>query len=114
MGTDQATADAVYLLGRIERLGGDEVSERDMFTAASRGRFKTTEDLRPALERLVDHGYLVPLPKPKPTGGRPNPRATRWSQKPRKQQKVHHDRLLFACFAASATAGQESTNAGDD
>ena len=47
------------------------MSERDLFTAASRGRFKTTEDLRPVLHRLVDHGYLIPLPKPKPTGGRP-------------------------------------------
>jgi replicative DNA helicase len=71
MGTDQGTADAVYLLERIRHLGQDEVSERDLFTAASRGRFKTTEDLRPALHRLVDHGYLVRLPKPNPTGGRP-------------------------------------------
>ena len=36
------------------------------------GRFKTAEDLRPALHRLVDHGYLSPLPKPRPVGaGRP-------------------------------------------
>lgn len=71
MGTDQATADAVYLLGRIERLGRDEVSARDVFNAVSRSRFGTMSDLRPALERLVDHGYLVPLPKPEATGGRP-------------------------------------------
>ena len=30
MGTDQATADAVYLLERIRHLGQDEVSERDL------------------------------------------------------------------------------------
>jgi len=57
------------------RTGARKVSERDVFTAASRGRFKTTEDLRPALHRLVDHGYLMPLPEPRPVGaGRPAPR----------------------------------------
>jgi replicative DNA helicase len=72
MGTDQVTVDAIFLLERIHHLGQDEVSERDLFTAASRGRFRTTEDLRSVLRRLVDHGYLIPLPKPKPLGaGRP-------------------------------------------
>jgi replicative DNA helicase len=71
MGADQVTADAVYLLERIENLGRGEVSERELFTAASRSRFRKKDDLLPALERLVDHGYLLPLPKPEPTGGRP-------------------------------------------
>ena len=78
MGADQGIADAVYLLGRIERLAQNapegepfEVSERDLFTAVSRGRFRTKDDLLPALKRLVDHGYLIPLPGPQPTGGRP-------------------------------------------
>src|SRR5262249_57633400 len=70
MGTDRATADAVYLLRRIVGLGADEVSERDMQSVV-RSRFKTKADLLPALGRLVDHGYLLPLPAGKPTGGRP-------------------------------------------
>jgi replicative DNA helicase len=78
MGADQGTADAVYLLERIQRLRQNvlegepfEVSERELFTAASRGRFRTKDDLLPVLKRLVDHGYLIPLPAPKPTCGRP-------------------------------------------
>jgi hypothetical protein len=70
MGTDPGTADAVYLLRRIENLGVDDVSERDMHVAA-RSRFPTKDHLKPVLQRLIDHGYLLPLPSPKPTGGRP-------------------------------------------
>lgn len=71
MGTDHVTADAIYLLERIGRLGEDEVSERDLHAASSRARFRTKADLMPALDRLVDHGYLAPMPDAKPTGGRP-------------------------------------------
>lgn len=75
MGTDRVTADAIYLLDRITRLGQDEVSERDMQRAAK--RFQIRADLLPAVERLVEHGYLFPQPAPKPTGGRPpSPRYT--------------------------------------
>jgi replicative DNA helicase len=70
MGTDQVTADAVYLLGRIKRLGVDEVSERDMIHTAK--RIRTKAELKPALDLLVDHGYLIPVPQPRQTGrGRP-------------------------------------------
>lgn len=69
MGTDKVTADAIYLLERIKRLGQKELSERDMHVAAQ-SRFKTKDALTPAVGRLVDHGYLEPLP-PMPTGGRP-------------------------------------------
>ena len=71
MGADKVTADAVYLLERVCHLGQDELSERDLHVA-SRPRFKTKADLKPALDRLVDHGYLSPLPIPKQEGvGRP-------------------------------------------
>jgi replicative DNA helicase len=69
MGTDQGTADAIYLLERIRYLGQDEVSERDLYRAAK--RLKTKQDLRPPLDRLIDQGYLVRLPTPESTGGRP-------------------------------------------
>jgi replicative DNA helicase len=71
MRTDPITGDAVYLLDRIKHLGRDEVSERDLHMASSRARFHTKADLMPAIQRLIDHGYLVPMPPPKPTGGRP-------------------------------------------
>jgi replicative DNA helicase len=70
MGTDRATADAVYLLERIGRLRQDEVSERDLHVAC-KSRFKKKADLLPALDRLVEHGYLFPLAAAEPTGGRP-------------------------------------------
>jgi hypothetical protein len=75
MGIDQGTADAVYLLERIRHLGQNEVSERDMHRAAK--KLKGKQDLTIAAHRLVDHGYLIPLPVPQPTGGRPrSPRYT--------------------------------------
>jgi hypothetical protein len=71
MATDRSTADAIYLLHRVGRFDHDELSVREMFTACSRSRFRTVTDLLPAIDRLVDHGYLFPMPAPKPTGGRP-------------------------------------------
>jgi len=75
MGTDPDTADAVYLLGRVEYLcQRDEVSEvsaRELFTASSRPRFPEMAAMMPALKRLIEHGYLIAMPAAKPTGGRP-------------------------------------------
>jgi hypothetical protein len=71
MSTDQGTADAIYLLGRIVGLRAVEASERDIFNAA-RSRFKTKTELQPALERLADHGFIALIPGERPTGrGRP-------------------------------------------
>jgi len=77
MGTDQGTVDAIYLLERLRRLDEKEVSERDLHVA-TRPRFKTKADLMPALDRLVEHGYLIPIEVPATTsGGRPpSPRYT--------------------------------------
>jgi replicative DNA helicase len=69
MATDETAAGAIYPLERIRYLDQDEVSERDLYRAAK--RFKTKQALRPPLQRLIDHGYLVRLPTPEPTGGRP-------------------------------------------
>lgn len=56
MGTDAATTEAIYLLDRIHATGQGEVSERDMLRAAR--RFRSMSDMRPAVQRLVEHGYL--------------------------------------------------------
>jgi hypothetical protein len=71
MAADPDTADAIYLLDVAVRLGQDEVSERDLFTAASRPRFPTKAAMAPALNRLIEHGYLIPQQSAKPTRGRP-------------------------------------------
>jgi hypothetical protein len=77
MGADPVTSDAIYLLGRIERLfadSSDEVSERDLFAASSRSRFKTMARLRQAIDRLIEHRYLAKVSAGKqsdPSGGRP-------------------------------------------
>lgn len=72
MGTDHITADAVYLLKRIEKLcgNGDELSERDMHVA-TQSRFRKKDALMAAVERLVEHGYLVAQQTNRATGGRP-------------------------------------------
>jgi hypothetical protein len=77
MGADYVTADAVYLLDRIRQLDVDEVSERDLHVASSRARFATKADLMPALERLVDHGYLAAIPTTK-SGERGRPPSPRY------------------------------------
>jgi replicative DNA helicase len=69
IGAGPDIADAMYLLERVARLGADEVSERELLVASSRSRFPTKADMAPALKRLVNHGYLIPLVTPKPTGG---------------------------------------------
>ena len=71
MGSDVGTSDAEYLLGRILRLDENEISVREMFSASSRSRFKAMADLLPAIDRLVDHGFLRPAAATEPTGGRP-------------------------------------------
>ena len=49
----------------------DEVSERDIHMA-TRSRSRTVTDMRPALTRVVDHGWLIALPTEAPTDkGRP-------------------------------------------
>ena len=72
MGTDYITADAVYLLRRIQKICGDgeELSERDMHVA-TQSRFRKKDTLMAAVERLVEHGYLIPQQINRPTGGRP-------------------------------------------
>lgn len=69
MGADPVTADAVYLLDRVQKLDMGVVSERDMLRAAK--RFRSKAELMAALHRLVDNGWLIRQPEAEPTGGRP-------------------------------------------
>jgi hypothetical protein len=70
MGTDLATEDARYLLERIKLRGVNELSERDMHIA-TKSRFRKKEALMVAVDRLIQHGYLIPEQQDRTTGGRP-------------------------------------------
>ena len=77
MGADPVTSDAAYLLDRIHALDAKEVSERDLHVAAQ-SRFRVKDALIPALNRLVDHGYLIPL-SAAPSGDRGRPASPRYA-----------------------------------
>jgi replicative DNA helicase len=81
MRVDQTTSDAEYLLGLIRRSNQLEVSTRDLFTAAYRGRFRRVAELDPAIAVLVDHGWLVPEGR-QATTGRGRPPSPRWHVHP--------------------------------
>ena len=70
MATDPSVTDAIYLLGRIKHLGADMVSERDMHRACQ-SRFPKKDVLLAAIDRLVDHGYLLPQTAQQRGKGRP-------------------------------------------
>ena len=70
MRMDRRTSDAVYLLARIQSLGKDEVSERDIQRAAK--RFHNKAELMPALNQLVDHGWLIKLDDAMPDDDAPS------------------------------------------
>lgn len=70
MGIDETTADAQYLLKRIRHLGLKQFSTQELHNKCQ-SRFPKAERLLRALNLLSEHGYLTPLPKAPPTGGRP-------------------------------------------
>ena len=99
MRMDTAMADAINLLRLIPRVAAESaqsaespgwrssadtadsastptVSKRDLFTAASRGRFPHADDLDEPISVLVEHGYLAPVepPETKGSGRKPSPR----------------------------------------
>ena len=75
LAVDEVTADAVYLLSRIGRLGLDELTERQMHQATDQ-RIKTKAKLMPALQWLIDFGWVARIPTETPSGPgrRPSPR----------------------------------------
>lgn len=68
MGADGEYENARYLWRRISSTGQDEMSKRDLFNIC-RGRFKRVEDMEPALQALVNMGYIREIEIA--TGGRP-------------------------------------------
>jgi hypothetical protein len=79
---DPDMANARYLLKRIVLLGAREVSERDLFNATGRHRFPNMAAVKPAIARLVEHGYLIPVDAA-PTGAKGGrPRSPRYRVHP--------------------------------
>ncbi|WP_052466536.1 YfjI family protein [Mobilicoccus massiliensis] len=71
MGADEDTLNAVYLLDRTRGLGAEEVTERDLMRVAQ--KFRTKADMAPALNRLVDAGWLIPVEITREPGTRGRP-----------------------------------------
>lgn len=72
IGADPVTEDAIYLLDRLRDAGEARVTLRDMLRLAQ--RFQSKAELEPAVERLLDRGWLARLPEPSdatPSRGRP-------------------------------------------
>lgn len=69
MGADETQEEARYLWRRIESTGRDEISKRDLF-AKCQGKFKKVENMEPALQTLIEMGYVRETEKS--TGGRPS------------------------------------------
>jgi hypothetical protein len=68
MGEDGTFEDAKYLLRRINESGQDEISKRDLWHIC-KGKFKKVEAMEPALQTLIDMGYVREIEQK--TGGRP-------------------------------------------
>ncbi|MEO6089239.1 MAG: YfjI family protein [Umezawaea sp.] len=58
MGSDPVIDDAHMLLSWIERTNPTSFTVRELFTTASRARFKKVADLAPALDLLEQHGHI--------------------------------------------------------
>lgn len=69
MGADETYEDAKYLLKRIESIGTDEVSKRDLWHIC-KGKFKKVDEMEPALQTLIEMGYIRTVEQK--TGGRPS------------------------------------------
>lgn len=68
MGADEEHENARYLWRRIGSTGQDEMSKRDLWQLC-KGKFKRVEDMEPALQTLVNMGYIRLIEVA--TGGRP-------------------------------------------
>ena len=57
MGANEGIADAKYLLRRIKGIGKPEISKNELIQA-TRGKFKKSENMDPALSILEERGYI--------------------------------------------------------
>lgn len=70
MGSDEGQADAKYLLRRIKGTGKPSMSKNEIIQL-TRGKFKTAENMEPALNMLADMGYIKRYLQKQEGHGRP-------------------------------------------
>lgn len=81
MGADPAVDDARHVLDWALRTARTSFTRREAFSALSRLRFHKVTDLDPALQTLLDHGYLRLVDRPE-TRGAGRPASPRWEVHP--------------------------------
>ena len=57
MGADETQEDARYLWRRIESTGKDQLTKKEVIHL-THGKFQKAEDMEPALQALIDMGYI--------------------------------------------------------
>ena len=70
LGTDKAMRGAKQIIKKFQRQDESELTRYQIFRLC-RGEFQRVEDLTPALDILVEYGYLKERKYSAPTGGRP-------------------------------------------
>jgi hypothetical protein len=81
MGVDPIVDDARHVLDWAVRTRRESFTRREAFSALSRLRFRKVADLDPAVQTLLDHGYVRLAVAPEPRGvGRPA--SPRWEVHP--------------------------------
>ena len=106
MQEDTLVQHAEYLLDVIRRLQRETVSQRDLFNAVSRSRFRRSADLLPALGLVEDHGYVHPIDAP-PSGRPGRPSSRRWEvhpEPPHKPLMPHNHRFCGLCDLCGSDA----------
>jgi len=68
MGTDQVTADAIFVLDHLKREAVVEFTVRDVHVKLGTNRFPKVDDLKAALDLLEDHHWIHSQPEPEHKG----------------------------------------------
>lgn len=71
MGADKTVHDAKYILRRLETQDKRELTKSSLFHLCRSKSFKRADDMLPALDLLVEYGYLKKRSYYQATGGRP-------------------------------------------
>ena len=71
MGADKTVHDAKYILRRLETQGKLELTKSGIYHLCRSKSFKKADDMLPALDLLIEYGYLQKRTYYQATGGRP-------------------------------------------